>query len=139
MEVNFRSINRQRQGPENPQKRSFLGRVGCWLSLTRSIKQLIETVEGLAERGIGLRSLTETIDTTTSCGKLIFYIRCSRCIRALDHPRADGRGLKATRDRGQLGGRPAALSQDDIVAAKALLTNPDDRRPRSCRGQRTAV
>src|SRR3954463_12015833 len=37
--------------------------------LARSIKQLIETVEDLAARGIGLRSLTEAIDTTSSGGK----------------------------------------------------------------------
>jgi hypothetical protein len=42
--------------------------------LARSLKQLIETVEDLGERGIGLRSLTEAIDTTTSGGKLIFHI-----------------------------------------------------------------
>lgn len=42
--------------------------------LARSLKQLIETVEGLGEKGMGLRSLTEAIDTTTSGGKLIFHI-----------------------------------------------------------------
>jgi DNA invertase Pin-like site-specific DNA recombinase len=39
--------------------------------LARSIKQLIETVEDLEKRGIGFKSLTENIDTTTSSGKLI--------------------------------------------------------------------
>ena len=34
--------------------------------LARSLKQLIETVELLAGREIGLRSLTESIDTTTA-------------------------------------------------------------------------
>src|SRR3954468_13141972 len=33
--------------------------------LARSLKQLLETVEDFAARGIGLRSLTEAIDTTT--------------------------------------------------------------------------
>jgi DNA invertase Pin-like site-specific DNA recombinase len=42
--------------------------------LARSLKQLIETVEDLGSRGIGFRSLTEAIDTTTSGGKLIFHI-----------------------------------------------------------------
>ena len=42
--------------------------------LARSVKQLIETVEGLDARGIGFRSLTETIDTTTPGGKLVFHI-----------------------------------------------------------------
>src|SRR6476659_9799955 len=42
--------------------------------LARSMRQLIETVEDLEARGIGLRSLTEQIDTTTAGGRLIFHI-----------------------------------------------------------------
>src|SRR5579883_2369902 len=42
--------------------------------LGRSLKQLIETVNLLAERGIELRSLRENIDTTTPTGKLMFHI-----------------------------------------------------------------
>ena len=42
--------------------------------LARSIKQLIETVEGLEARNIGFRSLTEAIDTTTAGGRLVFHI-----------------------------------------------------------------
>jgi DNA invertase Pin-like site-specific DNA recombinase len=42
--------------------------------LGRSLKQLIETVTMLGERGIELRSLKENIDTTTSTGKLMFHI-----------------------------------------------------------------
>ena len=36
--------------------------------LARSTKQLIETVEDLARRGIGFRCLTQDIDTTTAGG-----------------------------------------------------------------------
>ena len=42
--------------------------------LARSLKQLIETVEALEQRGVGFRSLTENIDTTSPGGKLIFHI-----------------------------------------------------------------
>jgi len=42
--------------------------------LGRSLKQLIETVTMLAERGIELRSLKEKLDTTTPTGKLLFHI-----------------------------------------------------------------
>ena len=42
--------------------------------LARSMKQLIETVETLRVRGIGFRSLTEALDTTTAQGRLVFHM-----------------------------------------------------------------
>jgi DNA invertase Pin-like site-specific DNA recombinase len=42
--------------------------------LARSMRQLIETVEDLQSRGIELRSLTESIDTATPGGRLVFHI-----------------------------------------------------------------
>jgi DNA invertase Pin-like site-specific DNA recombinase len=42
--------------------------------LGRSLPHLITTMTELEERGIGFKSLTENIDTTTSGGKLIFHI-----------------------------------------------------------------
>jgi hypothetical protein len=42
--------------------------------LGRSLKDLIEIIGGLEKRGIGFRSLQESIDTTTSGGRLIFHI-----------------------------------------------------------------
>jgi hypothetical protein len=42
--------------------------------LARSMKQLIETVETLRARGIGFRSLTEALDTTTAQGRLVFHM-----------------------------------------------------------------
>jgi DNA invertase Pin-like site-specific DNA recombinase len=42
--------------------------------LGRSLGHLIATVAELAGRGVGFRSLTERIDTTTSGGKLVFHV-----------------------------------------------------------------
>jgi len=42
--------------------------------LGRSLRHLVDTVTGLAERGIGFRSLQEAIDTTTPGGKLVFHV-----------------------------------------------------------------
>ena len=42
--------------------------------LGRSLAHLIETVGALEARGVGFRSLSETIDTTTSGGRLIFHV-----------------------------------------------------------------
>lgn len=46
--------------------------------LGRSLKDLIDKVTLLQARQIGLRSLQESIDTTTSGGKLIFRNRTGR-------------------------------------------------------------
>jgi DNA invertase Pin-like site-specific DNA recombinase len=42
--------------------------------LGRSLKDLMALVEGLEQRTIGFRSLQESIDTTSSGGKLIFHM-----------------------------------------------------------------
>ena len=42
--------------------------------LGRSLRHLVDTVTGLAERGVGFRSLQEAIDTTTPGGKLVFHM-----------------------------------------------------------------
>lgn len=94
--------------------------------LARSVKQLIETVEMLRTRGIGFRSLTEAIDTTTAQGRLVFHMfsALAEFERSLIRERTQA-GLAAAKRAGRTGGRPAKLSPDDIEAAKAMLTNPD--------------
>jgi DNA invertase Pin-like site-specific DNA recombinase len=94
--------------------------------LAHSLKQLIETVEALHERGIGLLSLTEAIDTTTASGKLVFHIFCAlvEFERSIIRERTRA-GLDAARARGRTGSRPPALSGKDIAAAKAMLHDPD--------------
>src|SRR6187200_1319658 len=75
--------------------------------LARSLKQLIETVELLEDRGIGFKSLTESIDTTTSGGRLIFHIfaALAEFERNIIRERTTA-GLNAARARGRVGGRP---------------------------------
>ena len=94
--------------------------------LARSLKQLIETVEKFGERGIGLRSLTEAIDTTTAGGKLMFHIfaALAEFERGVIRERTLA-GLQAARARGRTGGRPPALEAKDLAAAKALLQDPE--------------
>ena len=93
--------------------------------LSRSLKQLIETVEGLEAKGIGFRSLTENIDTTTPGGKLIFHVfgALAQFERELIKERTFA-GLAAARARGRIGGRPPSMSDKDIAAAKAMLSDP---------------
>jgi DNA invertase Pin-like site-specific DNA recombinase len=94
--------------------------------LARSLKQLIETVELLGERNIGLRSLTEAIDTTTSGGRLVFHLFASLAEfeRSIIRDRTLA-GLAAARARGRMGGRPRSLGPQDLTVAKALLRDPE--------------
>src|SRR5690242_9730528 len=74
--------------------------------LGRSLEHLIETITVLHESGIGFRSLTENIDTTTSAGKLAFHIfgALAEFERDLIRERTQT-GLAAARARGRHGGR----------------------------------
>ena len=94
--------------------------------LARSLKQLIETVGGLEQQGIGFRSLTEAIDTTSPSGKLVFHIfgGLAEFERSLIQERTRA-GLESARARGRLGGRPPALTAEDLQQARALLQDPE--------------
>ena len=92
--------------------------------LGRSLAHLIETVAGLTKRGVGFRTLTESIDTTTPGGELVFHIfgALAQFERALIRERTIA-GLAADRSRGRVGGRRAKLSADQADHARALLAD----------------
>jgi DNA invertase Pin-like site-specific DNA recombinase len=94
--------------------------------LARSMKQLIESIESLRLRGIGFRSLTEAIDTTTAQGVLVFHMfsALAEFERALIRERTRA-GLAAAKRAGRIGGRPRKLTEDDLNVARTLLANPD--------------
>src|SRR5215210_2396363 len=94
--------------------------------LARSIQQLIETVQTLQTSGIELRSLTESIDTTTPGGRLVFHIfgALAEFERAVIRERTSA-GLQAAKDRGKHGGRPKTLGAKDLAVAKAMLADPE--------------
>jgi len=78
--------------------------------LGRSLKDLIDWASYLEQQSIGLKSLQESIDTTTSTGKLVFHIfgALAEFERNLIRERTQA-GLTAARARGRLGGRPKKL------------------------------
>ena len=85
-----------------------------WLDrLGRSLKNLIELMNLLEERGIGFQSLQESIDATTSGGKLIFHIfgALAEFERNLIRERTRA-GLEAARARGKKGGRRKVLDDE---------------------------
>ena len=89
--------------------------------LGRSLKHLIEVITLLEERKIGFRSLQESIDTTTSGGRLIFHIfgALAEFERNLIRERTKA-GLAAARARGRIGGRPRVLDDKKIQLARNL-------------------
>jgi DNA invertase Pin-like site-specific DNA recombinase len=95
--------------------------------LGRSLPHLISTMTDLENRGIGFKSLTENIDTTTSGGKLIFHIfgALAGFERNLIRERTTA-GLTAARARGKTGGRPKALIGKRLTIARDLY---DKRHP----------
>jgi DNA invertase Pin-like site-specific DNA recombinase len=78
-------------------------------------------VNQLEARGIGLRSLHESLDTSSSSGKLIFHIfgALAEFERNLIRERTQA-GLRAARARGRTGGRPKALDADKRALAVQL-------------------
>lgn len=90
--------------------------------LGRSLKDLITTVNTLHTREIGFVSLQENIDTTTSGGKLVFYIfgALAEFERDIIRDRTQA-GLHAARSRGRQGGRPPKLNKKQIAMAKKLM------------------
>ena len=81
--------------------------------LGRSLKDLIALAEGLDKRGVGLKSLKEAIDTTSSGGRLVFHMFGALAEFERDLIRERTRaGLTAARARGRLGGRPKRLTPE---------------------------
>ncbi|MEE6180024.1 recombinase family protein [Mycobacterium sp. 050134] len=88
--------------------------------LGRSLTHLLAVASDLQDRSIELRSLTESVDTTTAGGRLIFHVfgAVAEFERAIAAERtADG--VATARAAGRHPGRPG-LSSDTIVAANAL-------------------
>ncbi|MBV9749346.1 MAG: recombinase family protein [Acetobacteraceae bacterium] len=90
--------------------------------LGRSMAHLIDEVRKLEVKGVGFRSLTEGVDTTTSGGTLVFHIfgALAQFERDLIRERTAA-GLKAAAARGRKGGRRPVVTADKIARARAHL------------------
>ncbi len=98
--------------------------------LGRSLKHLIETITELNNRKIGFKSIQESIDTTTSGGKLVFHIfgALAEFERDIIRERTQA-GLTAARARGRLGGRPKAKALNTpkkITLAQSLYNDKNN-------------
>lgn len=91
--------------------------------LSRSIRDLIDIVDQLRARGIGLRSIHESvIDTTTAAGNLIFQIfgAFAEFERGTNHERTMA-GIAAAQRAGTRFGRPQSINDAQWSKAKTLL------------------
>ena len=95
--------------------------------LGRSIIHLIDTVNRLKARGIEFRSLRESLDTTTSGGKLVFHFFAALAEFERDtiRERANA-GLAAARARGRTGGRKPSLDEKQIQMLRSLHAAPNN-------------
>lgn len=97
----------------------------------RSLRHLLELAADLSERGVGLVVLKQQIDTTTPTGRLVFHV-----LAAIDEFQRElivegtNEGLAAARARGRNGGRPPAMTPEQVTLARKLAgeRGPDGKR-----------
>ena len=89
--------------------------------LGRSLRELLETVDGLKGRGIHLVSLEERLDTSSAAGELVFHVfgAIAHFERRLISERTRD-GIAAARRRGRTPGRPP-LDPETVSAAQKLI------------------
>ena len=89
--------------------------------LGRSLRELLETVDGLKARGIHLISLEERLDTSSAAGELVFHVfgSIAHFERRLISERTRD-GIAAARKRGRTPGRPP-LDPETVSAAQKLI------------------
>ena len=92
--------------------------------IARSLPHLISIMDDLKHRSVGFRSLTESLDTSSPGGRLVFHIFGAISNFEVDLIRERTRtGLEAARKRGRIGGRPRRMTDEKIRAAKRLLAD----------------
>jgi len=101
--------------------------------LGRTLRHLIDLIATFNQKGIGFKSLKETIDTTTSTGKLIFHIfgALAEFERDIIHERTNAR-LEAARTRGRKGGRPRTLNNKKVQMLQELYHSKKHSIPEIC-------
>ena len=95
--------------------------------LGRSLRHLIDVFSDLEPKGVAIRSLTESLDTSTPGGRLIFHVfgALAEFERDLIRERTNA-GLVAARARGRTGGRPSVWTPEKLQTAQDLLAQGTD-------------
>ena len=97
--------------------------------LGRDLKHLVNLVDELTKRGVGLRVLAgqgANIDTITANGRLVFgiFAALAEFERELIVERTMA-GLQAARARGRNGGRPFKMTSAKLRLAQAAMGQPE--------------
>lgn len=92
--------------------------------VARSLKHLLTVIDELEERGVGFRSLTESVDTSTPAGRMMLQMLGAFAEFELSMIRERTRaGLAAAMARGARPGRPRAMRpQDEAEAVRLFLS-----------------
>lgn len=92
--------------------------------LARDVRQILDLVDQFTRRDIGLKSLSEAIDSTTPSGRLAVHTLAALGQYEVEQKRlACEAGRKAAIVRGRLGGRPKAMDETKLKIAKALMAD----------------
>jgi DNA invertase Pin-like site-specific DNA recombinase len=94
--------------------------------LGRDTRNLLELVDGLTARGIGIRSITDKVDTSGPMGRAMLTIMSA--FAQLERDQLSERtlaGLEVAREAGRLGGRPPKLTPEKVAKARLLQASGD--------------
>lgn len=97
--------------------------------LGRSLVHLIAILDGIGKAGAGFVSLSESVDTTTAGGRLVFHVMgaMAEFERSLIRDRTRA-GMRAAMLRGKPVGRPRKLSAHQLAHARKLLSSGEETR-----------
>ena len=90
--------------------------------LGRTVRGIIDTMQGFQDRGLQLVSLTERFDMSSPMGNAMFHIMAAMAQMERDLIRERTRaGLKAARERGEAHGRPQAMTPERVEQAEIMV------------------
>lgn len=90
--------------------------------LGRSPVEMMRTIDGLRQKDIHFRSLTEQFDSATAHGRFALQMHGAMAEYFLDlNKERTMEGLKAALARGRKGGRPKKLSEADVAVGQAMI------------------
>lgn len=92
--------------------------------LGRSVKEMVNLIDDLNNRGVNFVSLTEGLNTSTPAGKFQLHILLALAQMEKDLLRERVKaGLEAAARRGRKGGRPPKLTENQLKMARKAIAD----------------